>query len=106
MKKIIKVLAVPSALFLGIVIGLTFKSASTAYWQDEAEYWHDMSFRIARNAEDSSFLLHQRGNVCLDVVGGELTYQEGIDQMNQIGDQMELVNQEFEAISTELDPKE
>lgn len=95
MRKITRILAVPAALFIGLIIGIKIQSVETVYW-------HAMAARVASSGEDRIGALADGMDVCLDVIAGDLTYQEGTSEMLEINTRLDEYETEYDAILNEL----
>lgn len=98
MKRVLRFLGIPAALFVGIWLGTTMQSAETTYW-------HNMAYRISQNFENTSTLSSQEFGVCLDVVEGSISYEEGTERLLELDSLMDVERAEYSDILNELDKK-
>lgn len=96
--KIARFLVIPASLFIGTLFGMWLQSAQT-------DYWHGLAYRVADNSESVIEVVTDEFQVCLDVVAGDLTYEQGTEKLLQLDDRMVEFTDEQEAIIRELDSR-
>lgn len=96
MKKLVHFLAIPAALFIGYWIGATSQSAEVAFWYNTA-------YQISRASEKLNADAVNGLNVCLDVVAGKSTEEEGTIKMLEIGKSIEVHRDEYDEIVKKIE---
>lgn len=95
MKKLIYILLIPTALFIGFFIGRDFESSETRYWQE-------LTKKVAGVSEKTVGNLGQQAETCFDVLDNKITPKEGEEKLLKLHEEFKQINQEHKSLNEEI----